>query len=82
MRLIPYSRFVLVMLAIVGLSASQSHAQCYGASQSVNELGIRLASVSNAASEGGIYEERKRALAGLEGEALLTGLTKYVASKS
>ncbi len=34
------------------------------------------------ASEGGIYEERKRALAELEGEALLTGLTNYVASKS
>jgi hypothetical protein len=59
MRLIPFSGSVLLMLAMVGLSFGQAQAQCYGASQSVNELGIRLASVSNAASEGGIYLPEK-----------------------
>ncbi len=65
MRKISLSRPVFVMLAIVGLSFGQAQAQCYGASQSVNELGIRLVSVTNAASDGGIYIGEKTAHVGV-----------------
>lgn len=52
-------RLSLMLLTITGLSFGQAQAQCYGASQSVNELGIRLGSVTNAASDGGIYIAEK-----------------------
>ena len=55
MRHLTYVKTLLFFALLLGFSASTAQAQCYGASQSVNELGIRLGSLTNAASEGGIY---------------------------
>jgi hypothetical protein len=52
---------LLAGAALMIASATTLQAQCYGASQSVNELGIRLGSLTNAASDGGKYIGEKAA---------------------
>ena len=61
-----YIRKGLLVLAlswsvVAMLCENQLKAQCYGASQSVNELGIRIGSLTNASSEGGLYIPEKSA---------------------
>jgi hypothetical protein len=55
MRNPSFVRLCIAFAAVACLFVGQVQAQCYGASQSVNELGIRLGSVTNASSDGGIY---------------------------
>lgn len=50
---------MLAFCLLMAAAATQVSAQCYGASQSVNELGIRLANISNASSDGGYYVASK-----------------------
>lgn len=57
-----FSLKVVMAGALLFLAAfHRLDAQCYGASNSVNELGIRLGSVTNASSDGGMYIEDKMA---------------------